>query len=501
MDKLSELVGIFTVQNGDDVIELRKHAGMHNETYMVKELDKMIGFPFTAVIERSYVDKVYRNTYYSYFSSKHFDIPRDCNRVSFFRGCLSVDDFLGSEEELQKAFIGISIVKPIKNGCIGRTLLDPKKLNIADCYVRTTRFDFMILGKNLKVDAFPFSSQDSETMTCAETTVWNILEYCGQRYPEYKTILPSDIKKELDESAQERIWPSEGLNYYQVSKLLKKFGFEPKVYSLDAHAYREKDFRRFFHYYVESGIPIAVGLINERDKIGHSVVCIGHGAKCTIRKEKISTIIGSDIKYLETCDFFDDYVIVDDNQIPYTVKEYDNLTLHNGMKVHTFAVPLYKHILLEAVNARNVVNGVLEITKKVLTSVLDKEDNPLILRFFLTSSRKFKHYRCNSSNKNEMKLYSLIPYPKFLWIGEISTISKYKEEKVIGEIVIDATSSKNSKFESVISIRYKNCFGYRLKDEDFEKLANRLKNPMNGLGYDYSLYKNNLELIKKEEGK
>ena len=37
-------------------------------------------------VEYPYVDKVYRNSYYTYFSSKHQEYERDCLRVSIFQG-------------------------------------------------------------------------------------------------------------------------------------------------------------------------------------------------------------------------------------------------------------------------------------------------------------------------------------------------------------------------------------------------------------------------------
>ena len=51
-----------------------------------------------------------------------------------------------------------------------------------------------------------------------------ILEYFGTRYPDYKTVLPNDIIAKLNSISQERILPSEGLTFLQMSDLLKAFG-------------------------------------------------------------------------------------------------------------------------------------------------------------------------------------------------------------------------------------------------------------------------------------
>ncbi len=105
------------------------------------------------------------------------------------------------------------------------------------------------MGHNLTVEAYPYSSQDSETMTCAETTVWSILEYFGTRYSEYRTILPSQLISELERISQERILPSRGLDYCKVSELLKIFGFSPRLYARSALKKRRSSHKENFKKY------------------------------------------------------------------------------------------------------------------------------------------------------------------------------------------------------------------------------------------------------------
>lgn len=54
-----------------------------------------------------------------------------------------------------------------------------------------------VLGVKLFIEGFPHSSQDSETITCAETTIWAAMEYFGTRYSDYKPVLPSTIIKTM----------------------------------------------------------------------------------------------------------------------------------------------------------------------------------------------------------------------------------------------------------------------------------------------------------------
>ena len=204
-----------------------------------------VNFPVTVLIDSTYVDKVYRDSFYIYLSSKHFNYDRNCKRLSIFQGKYELEDFLSLDEiqdpegikykELNENLIGITVVRPSSNPyfnrTIGRTFMNPQKMKISPCSVCTTKFKVNILGIEYTIDAFPFMAQDAEVMKCAETTVWGIMEFYGTADPAFKTILPSDIIKCVDEISKERNLPSNGLTYAQVSNLFKYFGFEPKLYN------------------------------------------------------------------------------------------------------------------------------------------------------------------------------------------------------------------------------------------------------------------------------
>lgn len=509
MSSIDEMSKIIFVESSNDIDELCINIDENNNSFKnkIKDILAIIGYPLTIVCEYNYVDKVFRDSYYNYFSSKHLEIEKNCKRLSFFKMEIQPEKFYDNyleDGDLQSSFIGTMVLKPLEIGKIGRTLFDPQKLQISQCYVRTTRFDTVILGHALHIDAFPFSAQDAETMTCAETTVWNILEYYGTRYSEYKTILPSNMINKLELISQERNLPSRGLDYGTVSKLLKTFGFSPRIYALKAFSGNEIQYKNIFHYYVESGIPLAVGVSGKDcrgNEIGHSIVCIGHEKK----KADVSTIVKNDIDgvpYIDTASYSDKYVIMDDNQQPYTIERFDDLTLFFDTKVDVFAVPLYKRIILEAGDAAAIFYSIISDKNlgfnKMLSQISEKIDdnNPVVVRIFLTSSRKYKSIRAkDAQSKSAAYFYSNFIYPKFLWVAEISTHNAFNKGKVYGEIILDATASRyNLANSSIILIRYLSNVGYRFPDEDFAELLKRLMNRSDGFTYPYQMYVNNLFL-------
>lgn len=466
---------------------------------------KAVGYPFTCVLEEDYVDKVYRDTYYSYFSSKYLGISRNCQRLSLFKGKISARRFNSfsqqNEKFLEQLFVGSIVLRPLKEREIGRTLLDPKKLSIAPCYVRTTPFNVIIMGHDLNVSAYPFSSQDAEMMSCAETTVWSILEYYGTRYPEYRTVLPSDIISELKKKSTERVLPSRGLNYFTVSELLKTFGFSPRIYALKAYDNDRDEYHRIFHYYIESGIPVAIGITGKDNgiDIGHSIVGIGHSRKRKSLSELKLNYVDK-IPFVDSADFYDEYVVMDDNQIPYTVENYHNFTKYNDTYVDIFDVPLYKRIFLEATDAALNIKAILK-APNVLSAILDRNnasvsnDNPVVMRLYLTTSRKYKKMRTMKARYiKERELYANLLCPKFLWVAELATYEGFQKEEIFGEIVLDATASKFDKLDSIIMLRYFLHIGTRTPDGNIKQLLQEFTMERKNFSCPYTMYKNNLSI-------
>lgn len=489
------------------------HLDKHDDVYSIKDLIPYFGgmeknfydfagllqFPITVVLEKTYVDKDYRDCYYHFYASKHFEVSKNCQRITLFEGDFSKWDFTEDKHDLlQDSIIGTITIRPIKGGAWGRTLIDPRKLHQHEFYVRTTTYKFILNGLSFTIRAYPFASQDGEMMKCAETSIWTILNYFGTRYSEYRTVLPSEIISTVGVSSMQRVLPSQGLDYLQKSNLLKKFGFSPKVYSRDI--YDDEATGRMFHYYVESGIPIAISLS------GHSTVCIGH-ARRNLHVDTtpdLKTTSFNGYRFIDSADLHNEYVMIDDNQYPYKLEIYDNFSIHKGRnKLVYFTVPLYKRIFLEANAAKRIFDRVIEdlFSKPKFTDVQKHWDQitcgmskDIVERVFLTSSRKYKAFRINNASTNiEKSYYSNLLFPKFIWVMELSSSESYENDKnmVYGEIVLDATSSNSAGAESIIMIRIGKIFSFRMPDESFEHLKLRIFEKR-GVQETFLQYNNNL---------
>ena len=215
-------------------------------------------------LENNYVDKVYRDSYYHYYASKASAITRDCIKMSFFldperkiKEGPTLDYSL--HNILKEEYKGFAILRPTIPNIIGRSAISPDIISGGDNFVSCkVNIKSSISGFKCETSAFPYSSQDGETMTCAETSIWAIMEYYGNKYPEYTPLLPSKIIDLMKLSSAERQLPSKGLTGLSMSYIVKCCGLGPRLYQ---QLYFD-DIKNILGCYVESGIPIMVSLSN-----------------------------------------------------------------------------------------------------------------------------------------------------------------------------------------------------------------------------------------------
>lgn len=460
--------------------------------------------PYTVILEHYYVDKSFRDSYYRYFSSSHFNTDRSSRRLSFFRGLISEEELFDfnipcvSIQKVQEGFYknkkkliyyGSIVLNPVMTGAIGRTILDPRCLNLqrteeSPTYMRLSNFKTHLYGRTLKVNAFPYRMQDGETITCSEVTFLNLLDYYSNHYPDYRSALPGEVLDEEQRHSEQRVLPSKGMDYATMSKLMSNFGFFPRLYdisSLEApyvgsRVTEEIILKRWMYYYIESGIPVAVELGSSKsNEAGHSVVCIGHGA---VDKQKIREAYilghqsGENRIYLNSADFHDTYVVIDDNKPVYNIRHYEKLSLYDGYKVKALAVPLNRRMYLDAPDAESTVLTILDDEKLGLDKWIKKDylkkDEAVVMRFFLASSHSLKSYRVRTLPNDDLKaFYAYIPMPRFVWVCELYKVKEYLNHKgtttdslkAFGEIILDTTYVPTEEYspKSLILVHYIGC--------------------------------------------
>jgi hypothetical protein len=415
---------------------------------MDRYLSNLSNHDLSFLLEYPYTDKVYRNSYYQYYASKLYSYKRDCIRVSIFSKEMSDSNFRNPAgmELLQKAFLGFFVVRPLTPALLGRNAIHKNAFIHGNNFLMMTApINAEVNGIKLTVNSFPHSSQDSETISCAETTLWSLMEYFGNKYAEYKPVLPSIIHELLSFRKPERQVPSIGLEVMDISFALKKFGFGSKVYSKREFG---DQFFNIFKIYIESGIPVVTVL--QSSTIGHAVLCIGRQGST---ENHLSTIVPVELKlndpdkgsiflYLNSR-IERDFVFVDDNWGPFQQASLASPCAYYGndvwgeCQITAFVVPLYPKIYLEAYQVERYLFNYL---KNYLKEYFDGGEK-IFFRIFLASSRSFKqHISINTSLEIGVKeILISCTMPKFIWVAEISDLDLIKEKKGNGLIILDAT--------------------------------------------------------------
>ncbi len=491
-------VNLVPVLSEDFTLEVN-YSEMVYSDYLHKHVDQLIDSTWV-LIESPYTDKVYRDSYYTYFSSKLSAYAKDCLRLSFFDGEIKSDNFTTEDgyKNLQGRYLGFIILRPTDPNIVGRSAISPKAVKNNSFLCLTASIHATSNSLKFFVDAYPHSSQDIETITCAETTLWAIMEYFGNKYPEYKPVLPSQIINALKRVSAERQVPSKGLNIQQMAYALKEFGFGTKIYARQEF---KGEFSKLFSTYIESGLPLIVAMENIKfgGTIAHALLCVGHekitdadidGLAATVETNATiqTQLQQGGISLYDNDDITKKFVFIDDNLPVYQLNRLSSPATHypdaawHNCEISYFIVPLYPKIYLEAFEAKSFFK------KLLLESFTINNGEEIFIRFFLTSSRSYKNsLALNSSFDTTMREMILeIPMSKFLWIGEISTKTLIKQRKANGLVIIDATEANPLSLKALVIAAYKGDYiAYSATDKCLSK--NSLP-----LG-DFNIFTNNLK--------
>lgn len=505
--------------------------------------------PFMFVLQEDYVDKAYRDSYYTYYSGKLYTHSRFSKRVILFCDTFNDRNFFDlNPKELNKKLVGSIVLRPLNIQVIGRTLLNPKYFMPSNSFVKTAEYNFTVFGKRLTVDAYPFSMQDGEVTTCAENTLVNLLDYYSTKYPDYHYLLPSEINKIALENGFERSVPSKGLAPEVISRVLCEARFSPLLYS--SYKIDMEKMRRILFYYIESGLPIAVGFNDFLE--AHSITVIGHGFYKKSKDSILSKTYGefdgkskSTTWFCDVANLVDEYYIMDDNLSPYhsvkyfsfeneqEVKQFitteknelykndyifSNFISENETdgidmkKIESVIVPLSKKMYLEAADAVDIFRSLLasgkysiknalsnlnpknlnRIKQEICLEMLGNKDYPVIIRVYLASARGYTRFKDETLSNIYKVFYNSVVYPKFIWVCELSTIETFNNNKIIGEIILDATATPLQPLDSVILVNYPYQIYLRKPNDSNGYLNDQIK----GYNFEQFVYVKDWQLLK-----
>ena len=455
------------------------------------------------LVEPGYVCRDYRNLYSNFYSKKFAESSPFCTRLHFFSEAnLDVKDICYDPEKHQNSYIGYSVIQPIAHHCIGRTVIDPRKCCFSmPIFCLRTEEEVTIRGAKYTVCGFPFISQSDEVMVCSHAALWSTTRYLSEKHNVYAELKPFDLIQMTGDSNGRR-YPNRGMLSDDYSSILTKFGSHPIVlhpYIRDVKkgipyekATPDKETLLEISSYLESGLPVLASFS------GHVINLVGH---TLYPKHEVINVLNNSVQngygFYDSYDILRHYIVVDDNFFPYQkLGDVSEKNIEDN-----YALGAYANQLPKGLGKSTIYVAVIPVPEKVFmtsraasgtaqrffynemyrqygdycrqhntTPSLDKnatvkyyldkflynqsqdDDNSsteyrLIVRPFLTSSKAFKVQK-NLDFRRNGDTGSLFPtavsLPHFVWVVEFTTAGLYNDEKVLGEVVLDATAYKSN---------------------------------------------------------
>lgn len=479
-------------------------SGQRSSVCAAALIDHVLGLGAKyAIIEDPYIDKDYSADYLNFYAAAFKEHARHTRRVHLFAdpqaGGLMSRPLHEQQAALQAAgYLGFVVLRPIRLGPIGRTVLKFPDLGPALIVRPAARADFKahLLGSALKIEgAAPFIQQDERLGSCAQASIWMAARPVHERHrrtswhsvAEITTFATTPTDAELSRSLPAG---SGGLDPIHIIRALRGMGHQPLFdYFLpesrlcpengkddeEAQLLRPVPGRgaATITRYLDSGLPVVVALADLGQAVGHAITAVGfvedRGATCReavgydafVRAllvhddqrgpYRLMPITQDDVAHLPA-----DRLLVDGDKV-LTVEE---------MATHMF-VPLSPRVFLRADAADTVVRDYLKYYVEIAgPGMLDKvaalapdgvatveafyelvRAGRLILRTYLTSAARYRHHLAHTDLAEEIKREFIAwRLPHFVWVTEFLTPDAAAPEdggarQVIGHAVVNATSS------------------------------------------------------------
>lgn len=436
------------------------------------------------VLESRYIDRDYSSDYLRFYAQTFRSHDRHCRRVHFFSTDISgtlagqnLPNRIAKFQELaESSYCGFCVVRPLASAPIGRTVLTAKTRQPFDTEAIVTchaEFDANLFGVDLKVIGTAFLQQDARVGACAQVAVWAGIRHMHAKH-RYNWVSVADITRmAAPTTASEATSLPAGSDFLTSERMIRainEFGFQPLCFrgrNLIGEAILP---------YVESGIPVIVGL-SDGGALGHAVTVIGRVFA------KLGTPTNMAIDYVSA------YIVHDDQAGPYMLapmksgidasskfssEDFIRHALNGQMtelNMHdhaVFAVALMPRKVFSTARAaeftaRHRIQDILRMMSRVRQNLLTRGTSvnerlmdelqsanaahEVVLRTYLTSAAGYRrHIALGTASRQLKDILLSLHLPHFTWVTEISTTGSYNQQspglrRIYGHTVLDATST------------------------------------------------------------
>lgn len=483
------------LQKDDQWEDLRKSlddkaadATLHNRA--VKSiLDKLKGLgAVSVIIEKEYIDQDFSSDFSAFYSKVFRRYKKICKRLHFFKKdaqvVLAQQSAKLIADGLEKLsndgdYLGYIVVRPLTHAPLGKAIIasvaSPHGMH-SNVLVRAD-YEVHLLGAALKVAGTPFTQQDSRVGACAQAAIWVVGRHVHTKHrgPRFSI---ADITEAASKPADLTLASSlpagsRFLSLDNMVRALHAMGRKPLTFHAHGDPANPNKLvwpsnlvpHRIIGQYVDSGIPVIIGLYYPNQPIGHAVVAVGQ----TTKTLQAGSVMGP---YPTRSDYVDSFLVNDDQlgsylRMPVKANSGFGETSYNVEEnVAYIIVPLPEKVYITAEVAEQIAWPLIEKYaadwparasknkhKASFPLALGNEftqainDGKVVARTYLTYGWKYQKRVVSGDASDGLKAAVMAQtFPRFVWVTEFGTIEsfnhlKIKDCQIYAHVVIDATSS------------------------------------------------------------
>lgn len=387
------------------------------------------------LIERDYVDKDYRSTFYHFYAKKGRRYRDDCVRLHLFDETVSFDadklDIHSAGESVRDHYFGYLVLRPTITGTIGRSILPPDVRTGASGMVIQARHKVSLLGYSLTVWGFPSMAQHTDISVCAHVSCWAILRHYSRVFPQHREVLIHEVTKMASAFDPGGLTPSLGLNVPQAERIFQAAGGYPLTVRKSPSD--EAEFYTQMLAYLESGFPLFIAMHRQQ----HAVVAVGHAWRTPALAPPLSNS--------HAWDQVASVLVVDDNHLPYRVIEVGKATApplqYTTGNFDSFTVSLPDKIFYPA---DAVARQAVAASKLVAPVIPMPAQDELVLRYFVTTISDLRRYARDNQSQMGDKLVAAIMQlrtAQYVWMVEYASAAQWSAGHIAARMILDATAS------------------------------------------------------------
>lgn len=246
------------------------------------------------VEEPQYFDRDYLSEFTAFYGTSCAGYENTCRRLHFFKKPITEEvffDALGGEESkveaLQDAYLGFVVVRPMPAARLGRTVVRwyPEHTPNAPRVTSPSRlYSVCIAGLCLKIRGLAWQQQDSAVGACATIALWSTLHASGLQ-GHHAVPTTANVTRAANRNAPfgKRVFPSAGLNIYQLCEAIKAHGLSPVIIPGERNGsvqyFTRERFCASTSALIRSGFPVI--LSGSLDGLLHAVCAVGFRSVAT----------------------------------------------------------------------------------------------------------------------------------------------------------------------------------------------------------------------------